>query len=396
MYNKFTQMSAGALLAIAMLGCGRGDLELLDHDASIGAADAALAESADGGDAAADAGAVVTDTDAETIADASSADVAEIGVPCTEPANWQCDGDERVRCVEGFEAREVCERGCLASPAEAGDAQCIGADAAWDCGSSEYQGQQYWTCSPDTGELHYCDANGGVVVRCPEGCLYGPLATDDSCLVPGGTVIPMPNITFNISGGLFTEADVRAPVEQGTRYLLDRVAKHIAVPAGSTIPDLTINYSPSSNTYCSGYAYSTSTDISCPSGYPITGASQNYVVNITIHEIGHIVAAHLVAPPSQRDTCENEGIATWMAGSYWSTTNGTQVDSLRTAARDAIGQGGATASMYNCVSASDAWYKVYGSYFEYLERFPGAIRDVSAGVVDKGTYTDGWAAWLAP
>ena len=108
------------------------------------------------------------------------------------------------------------------------------------------------------------------------------------------------------------------------------------------------------------------------------------------------VAAHLVAPPSQRDTCENEGIATWMAGSYWSTTNGTQVDSLRTAARDAIGQGGATASMYNCVSASDAWYKVYGSYFEYLERFPGAIRDVSAGVVDKGTYTDGWAAWLAP
>lgn len=329
------------------------------------------------------------------VLDPGNPDATDTGGDCTGSALWTCDGDDRVRCADGAAERESCERGCLPSPHDGGEAQCIDADSEWSCSSSEYQGQQYWTCTPDTGELHYCDDAGPVVVRCPDGCFVGPLATDDSCWVAGDREpIPMPQIRFEIAGGLFAEADVRAPVEQGVRYLLDRVAEHIDVPPGRTVPDITVYYSPSGNPYCSGIAYGDYTEIYCPDGYPITGASQNYVVNITIHEIGHIVAAALLAPANVRDTCTNEGIATWMAGRYWATTNGAQVDSLRTAARDAIDQGRAQATMYDCVSASDGWYKVYGSYFEYLEEIPGAIYDVSTGAVNKGAYTDGWAAWL--
>lgn len=385
------------LLSITAFACGQGEVDLVGQDGfDVGPADTSSGE--DAGDSTDGADATVADTSSPSTDVASEPDATEpdTNVPCDDPPGWRCDGDARVSCVDQLEVRETCERGCLPSPAEEGDAQCIFADPAWSCGRSEYQGQQYWTCDASAGELHYCDANGGVVVRCDDGCLYGPLATDDSCIVPGGTVIPMPRLTFNISGNLFSEADVRPAVEQGLRYLLDRVAQHIAIPAAATLPDITINYSPSSNSYCSGYAHFTSTDIACPRGYPITGASQNYVVNITIHELGHIVAAHLIATADVRTLCENEGIATWMAGRYWATTNGVQVDSLRTAARDAIAQGSASARMTSCVSASDAWYKVYGSFFEYLEQFPGAIRDVSAGTADSAAYTTGWAAWLAP
>lgn len=322
-------------------------------------------------------------------------DGAPVDGTCSGSPIWECDGDDRIRCVDGAVERQPCERGCLTSPHDGGDAECISGDDAWACGSSEYQGQQYWTCTPDTGELHYCDDQGPVVVSCPDGCLVGPLATDDSCLVPGdGEPIPMPQITFVIEGGLFAEADVRAPVEQGVRYLLDRVATHIDVPPGRTVPDITVYYSPSGNTYCSGIAYADYTEVYCPRDYPLTGPSQNYVVNITIHEIGHIVAAALLAPSNVRDTCTNEGIATWMAGRYWMAASGEPVDSLRDAARAAIATGNASATMYDCVSASDNWYKVYGSYFEYLESIPGAIYDVSVGATDKGAYTDGWSAWL--
>ncbi|HLU68870.1 MAG TPA: hypothetical protein VKZ63_21460 [Kofleriaceae bacterium] len=319
----------------------------------------------------------------------------DTGMSCSEETPWTCQGDARVRCDGATVRIEECERGCLASPRPEGDAECVTADPAWDCDSSDYQGQQYWTCDPQAGQLHRCDGDGGVVVSCPHGCSLGPVGTDDSCRVAGLALTP-PNLTFVISGGLFPESAVRGPVEEGVAYMLDRIAPHLELDPGASIPDITIYYGPSGNPYCSGRALAESTEIYCPSGYPIEGNNQNYVVNITIHEIGHIAALWLIASAAVRDTCENEGLATWMAGKYWMNVSSSPVPSLRDAARGEIALGRASATMTSCVLASDAPYKVYGSFFEYLEQFPGAIQGVADGSLAKEDYLAGWQAWLDP
>ncbi len=272
---------------------------------------------------------------------------------------------------------------------------CIVRDPDWDCRSSEYQGEQFWTCDPTTGELHRCDDDGGIMIRCAGGCTVGPLGTDDVCRQPGGAALEMPDIAFDISGGLFSEAEVRGPVEAGVAYMLERIPAHVAVAPGSAVPDITIHYAPSGNSYCSGTAYADSTEIECPYGYPVTGDNQNFVVNITVHEIGHIVAQAVIAPPSARDNCENEGLASWMAGRYWMNVASSPVPSLREAARREIASGRAVATMSDCILASDPYYKVYASFFEYLEGTPGAIEGVANGTVSSAAYVEGWRAWLA-
>lgn len=318
------------------------------------------------------------------------------GDACGDRTRWTCDGEARIRCDGDAVEREECERGCLAAPSgDGGDAHCIEGDPGWACESSEYEGEQYWTCDRAAGELHRCDGQGGMVVRCADGCRVGPLGTDDACRAPGGDRIDMPHIEFVITGGLFPESAVRAPVEAGVAYLLDRLAAEIDVAPGATIPDITVHYAPSGNPYCSGFARADSTDIECPIGYPVTGDNQNFTVNITIHEIGHIAAQALIAPPSARDNCENEGVATWMAGRYWMNDQSSPVPSLRVAARREIAAGRAIATMSDCILASDPYYKVYGSFFEYLEGTPGAIQGVANGTVSSATYVEAWRAWLA-
>ena len=51
--------------------------------------------------------------------------------------------------------------------------------------------------------------------------------------------------------------------------------------------------------------------------------------------------------------------------------------------------------MSDCILASDPYYKVYGSFFEYLEGTPGAIEGVANGSVSSATYVEAWRAWLA-
>ncbi len=316
------------------------------------------------------------------------------GDACSDETRWACDGEARSRCEGAAIERQACERGCLAPPSPEGDAYCIAAEPGWSCESSEHQGQQYWTCDPAAGELHRCDDEGGTVVRCPDGCIVGPLGTDDACRTPGNGAVEMPRIEFIISGALFSESDVRAPVEEGVAYMLERIAAHVDLAPGSAVPDITIRYAPSGNSYCSGIAYPDSTEIDCPYGYPITGDNQNYAVNITIHEIGHIAAAALIAPPSARDNCENEGLASWMAGRYWMNYASSPVPSLRAAARREIDAGRAVATMSDCILASDPYYKVYASFFEYLEAVPGGIEGVANGTVSSAAHVDAWRAWL--
>lgn len=216
--------------------------------------------------------------------------------------------------------------------------------------------------------------------------------TADADLPPA---IPMPAITFVIGGGLFAESDVRPEVEAGVADLLELLATHVEVDPNAVVPDITVYYSPSSNSYCSGIAYVDSTEIACPYGYPIHGDNQNFVVSITVHEIGHIVAQALIAPPSTRDNCVNEGLATWLARPLWANHASQPVGSLREAARREIAAGRARASLDGCVLASDPWYKVYGSLLEYAELEPGLIGALGRGEVSRHSVEAGWAAWLA-
>lgn len=314
---------------------------------------------------------------------------------CGADTRWTCDGDERVRCAAGAIEREACGEGCLAPTAEDGDAVCIERDASWNCDSSEYMGEQYWTCDPAKGELHRCDAGGGLVAVCATGCVYGPAGTHDSCLPPGGsTMIPLPNIVFNISGGLVTEAQVRGPIEIGVRKMLDLMVATMDIPPGTTLPTITLNLSPANQSYCSGIASATSANVYCPYGYPVTGDNQNFVVNISVHEIGHIVARQVLNAQAHVDHCENEGLATWLAKSYWANFQSSPLPTLRDAARAEIDAGRATASMSNCVLAADAPYKVYGSFFEYLETIPGAAQRITSGQTTSAEYVAGWRVWL--
>jgi hypothetical protein len=243
----------------------------------------------------------------------------------------------------------------------------------------------------DASTLFRCRDGALTIERaCDDGCQRMPVGQNDQCAVKG---ISSPALDIVIEGGLFAESAVRTRIEEGLRYSLDRLGRYLDL-SGKTLPRLTIRYRPASTTYCSGTAYSTSTTIECPYGYPLYGDNQNYVVNITIHELGHILAQQLIAPPSTRDNCVNEGLASWLAGRYWINSKSVPVDSFRTAARAAIDAGSVYASMDACHLASDAWYKVYASYFEYLEvTNPAALIAVSKGSA-KSTYVAGWRAWL--
>lgn len=206
---------------------------------------------------------------------------------------------------------------------------------------------------------------------------------------------PVPALTIKVASGMhFSEFSIRKPLEDGLRYAVERIAKHVDVGAKKS-PALTLVFDHSNNSYASGFAELTKATVWVPYGYPVSGANQNYVVNISIHELGHLLAYHLIAPPTNRDLCENEGVATWIAGKYWMNANLTQLASHRAAAQAAIDTTDAFASMTDCVSASDRWYKVYGSFFEYLEqKVPGGIRAVSTGKSSASAYAAGWKAWL--
>jgi hypothetical protein len=321
------------------------------------------------------------------------------GTMCGADMAWTCSQPtSRTRCKGGVTESEPCSHLCVSRAI--GGASCAEPAPSWDCADSIYKGDQWWTCN--AGAIYRCNAGTPLTVKCEDGCAVGPPGTHDTCAAPPSTgappatSIPVPTFTITISGGLFAESAVRKPLEDGLKYAIDRIAKHVVV-GSKTAPPFTINFLPSTDSYASGLANVSYTNVWVPPGYPLTGDSQNHVVNISIHEIGHILAHHLIAPRELRDTCVNEGLASWIAGKYWMKAGGKPVASLKAAARYDIDRGAAYASMTTCQSASDAWYKVYASYFEYLElNKPGAILAVSSAKTSKTAYTSGWQAWLQP
>lgn len=260
-----------------------------------------------------------------------------------------------------------------------------------------------WYCAASldptwsSNELYHCVGGRAQTQKtCPFGCRAMPPGQHDVCAPDPSAPIQVPRVTIDARGMYFTEATVRGPIESGLKYMLSRIATSTGTTG--TVTPITLVFRQWGNSYCGGRAGWDRAEIWCPNGYPIQGDNQNYVVNITMHEIGHILAAQLFGSPAAagRDTCENEGLASWIAGKYWMNKHpAIPVGSFREAALDDIARGRAQLSMTNCVSASDGWYTVYASFFEYLEKFiPNGVRKVATGAVAHTAYIQGWKAWM--
>lgn len=260
-----------------------------------------------------------------------------------------------------------------------------------------------WYCAASldptssSNELFHCVGGRAQTQKtCAFGCRVMPPGQHDVCAPDPSAPIQVPRVTIDARGMYFTEATVRAPIESGLTYMLARIATLTGTTG--TVTPITLVFRQWGNSYCGGRAGWDRAEIWCPYGYPIQGDNRNYVVNITMHEIGHILAAQLFGSPDAagRDTCENEGFASFIAGKYWMNKHpAIPVGSFREAALDDIARGRAQLSMTPCVSASDGWYTVYASFFEYLEKFiPNGVRNVATGAVAHTAYVQGWKTWM--
>jgi hypothetical protein len=99
---------------------------------------------------------------------------------------WTCSGSARFKCVSGNPVTETCANGCQSQPAGTDDV-CISPPPPpppppvnWSCASSSYQGNQYWTCS---GKARFkCVSGVPQTQACANGCQSKPVGTDDVCL----------------------------------------------------------------------------------------------------------------------------------------------------------------------------------------------------------------------
>ncbi|MEB2325026.1 MAG: hypothetical protein OZ921_21100 [Sorangiineae bacterium] len=263
-------------------------------------------------------------------------------------------------------------------------------------GPGHYCAKSLDPSSSDDDTLYVCSGSHGTVQSqetCALGCRQMPDGEADRC--ESNTVVPA--LIIEMRGAYFNESDIRAPLEAGFAYMLERTEALTGVH-DTGLPTLTIYYYPSSERFAEGLAGVISTwgaEVWVPDGHDLTGPSQNFVTNLSVHELAHLAAAHYFGGPNLREWCLNEGLATWMSGKYWKYMNGAPA-SFREYARANPGY----RDLSYCYTGEkgivgDAPYKVWASYLEYLEETdPSAIAKVATGAVPYQNYEAGWRAWL--
>ena len=93
---------------------------------------------------------------------------------------WTCSNGNIYRCQNGVPEEQMCANGCNSNPLGTNDTCKSATPANWSCASSAYNGKQYWTCSG--GNIYECQNGVAVEQTCPSGCKSNPLGTDDVCL----------------------------------------------------------------------------------------------------------------------------------------------------------------------------------------------------------------------
>ena len=99
---------------------------------------------------------------------------------------WTCSGGSIHRCDNGVAQEQACQDGCQTN-ALGTDDTCVvpppppppPPPPSWDCSSSSYGGNQYWTCSG--GDVYRCQDGMPEVQTCTAGCQSNPVGTNDVC-----------------------------------------------------------------------------------------------------------------------------------------------------------------------------------------------------------------------
>jgi hypothetical protein len=97
---------------------------------------------------------------------------------------WTCSGGDIHRCTNGVPEEKMCQDGCQAGPVGTDDACTPVAPpppppVSWDCAKSAYNGNQYWTCSG--GNAYRCQNGVAEEKTCSNGCQSNAVGTDDTC-----------------------------------------------------------------------------------------------------------------------------------------------------------------------------------------------------------------------
>ena len=127
---------------------------------------------------------------------------------------WTCSGGDLYECQSGSPVEQACSNGCTSNPVGTNDT-CNGS-VSWSCANSAYNGQQYWTCSG--GDLYECQSGSPVEQTCSNGCTSNPVGTNDTC--NGSVTWNCASSAYNgqqywtCSGGDLYECQSGAPVEQ--------------------------------------------------------------------------------------------------------------------------------------------------------------------------------------
>jgi surface antigen/YHS domain-containing protein len=94
---------------------------------------------------------------------------------------WTCSSGNLFKCVGGVAQEQACDSGCNVNAVGTDDSCKSNAPPPvdWSCANSSYNGQQYWTCS--NGNIYKCVNGVAQEQTCDSGCNVAPLGTDDSC-----------------------------------------------------------------------------------------------------------------------------------------------------------------------------------------------------------------------
>ena len=93
---------------------------------------------------------------------------------------WTCSGGNIYQCQNGVAHEQPCANGCNSNPIGTDDTCKSTTPVQWNCASSAYNGQQYWTCSG--GNIYRCQNGVPSEQACSNGCQSNSLGTNDVCL----------------------------------------------------------------------------------------------------------------------------------------------------------------------------------------------------------------------
>lgn len=165
------------IFAFASLGLVACSGSALDVDLGAGKGDPQLVSTADDGSPEGTDGGAPVQGEAEPVASSDGGAAIPPPEPCPEGLGdrWTCDGQRRIRCVDGWVDAVTCEAGCTAG---------VNDEAVCSCGTRARYSR--WNCMPDGTRASCAGGIAWVVDSCGgKGCSGAENGTSDQCANAG-------------------------------------------------------------------------------------------------------------------------------------------------------------------------------------------------------------------